>query len=133
MVPALREFLIKECESRNVSWRQASLDAGLDHNAISRYVNSTRPTRESCRKLAAYFDVPESEILALAGHVLAPQDFTPQTEVEWRLLERFRELSEEDQLYVLAQLDFIERYNGAPLRPRIIGSETEEERAEASK
>jgi transcriptional regulator with XRE-family HTH domain len=64
----LPEFLINECRERGLSWRQASLKAGLDHSAISRFVRGTQPNPESCAKLAGYFGYNPDHILVLAGH-----------------------------------------------------------------
>lgn len=81
----LRTFLLQQCEERDLSLRQASLRAGLDHSAVSRFVNGTRPTRESSAKLARFFGVPEGYVLLLAGHVIRPESFTPQSDLEWDL------------------------------------------------
>ena len=129
----LRDFLIDQCQKRNLSWRQASLQAGLDHNAISRFVNGARPSRQSTEKLAHFFGVALPQMLALVGYMIPPESFTPQTELEWLLLEKFRSLSPEQQLYELSHLDLLLQHPTTP-PPRIIGDEeaekSEEERNE---
>ena len=64
----LAEFLISECRDRDMSWRQASLKAGLDHSAISRFIRGTQPSPLSCAKLADYFGYSLDHMLVLAGH-----------------------------------------------------------------
>jgi transcriptional regulator with XRE-family HTH domain len=64
----LATFLDAQCKERGLSWREASLKAGLDHAAISRFIRGTTPSPESCRKLAVFFGVPEDIVLSLAGH-----------------------------------------------------------------
>lgn len=70
----LAEWLSKQLGERNESAREASLRAGLDHSAISRFMSGTKPTVESCHKLAAHFGVPEKMVLELAGY-FPPEDF----------------------------------------------------------
>ena len=90
-VSKLRRFLIEQCKKYNLSWRQASLKAGLDHGAVSRYINGVRPTRKSAIALAGVFGVPSIELLVLAGHVEI-RDYTvdPSTCLEYECMERFR-------------------------------------------
>jgi hypothetical protein len=53
----------------NESYREASLRAGLDHQAIRRYVVvGRRPDRESCIVLADHFGLNPNELLQLAGY-----------------------------------------------------------------
>lgn len=66
----LAVFLDNQCKKRGLSWREASLGAGLDHGAISRFIRGTTPSPDSCQKLAAFFGVPEDVLLVLAGHKL---------------------------------------------------------------
>jgi len=46
-------------------------------------------------------------------------------------LERFRQLSEGEQRYTIALLDFIDQH-GQPPAPRIIGNEAKQEEKQAS-
>ena len=73
----LQRWLLQELRARNQSFREFSLAAGLDHGAVSRYLAGTRPTRESCEKLAAYTGVPVEQVLVMAGHLKAPPDYDP--------------------------------------------------------
>lgn len=102
---SLSQFLIKKCEDRNLSFRAAAEGAGLDHNAISRYVNGSRPARKNCRKLAWFFGVSEEQMLVLAGHMIPPRIFTPQTELEQEILGLFRLLPTRLQHLAIEQLD----------------------------
>lgn len=76
---ALSQFLVKVCEERDESFRQASLGAGLDHAAVSRFVGGTRPRFESCLKLARYFRIDKAVLLRLAGYdVEVPAELNPE-------------------------------------------------------
>ena len=68
----LRAWLLDMLREKGVSDRSASLDAKLDHAAISRFLKGTRPSPASCKKLADYFEVPAEMVLHLAGYVSAP-------------------------------------------------------------
>lgn len=83
------------------------MKAGLDESAISRFMRGTQPSPQSALKLARYFRIPETEMLILTGHIVRAIDTTPSTEIEWMLLEKFRELTEEQQRYAIAQLDLL--------------------------
>lgn len=75
----LASFLSEECKRRNLSWREASLGAGLDHGAISRFIGGGVPNTESCKKLSSYFKVSEDTILSLAGHRnIGDQELDPE-------------------------------------------------------
>jgi len=70
----LARWLLEKLDDRNESARAASLGAGLDHAAISRFLQGVAPTPDSCRKLADYFEVPAEFVLALAGHMPTPEE-----------------------------------------------------------
>jgi transcriptional regulator with XRE-family HTH domain len=67
----LADWLIQACETRNLSWAEASRRAGLSQGAISAIVRGTLPGLETCKALAAFFGVPPEDVLRMAGH-LAP-------------------------------------------------------------
>jgi len=61
----LRMLLSKSGES----YRQASLAAGLPHNAIFKYlVKGVRPRRDACVALADHFGVNPNDLLQAAGY-----------------------------------------------------------------
>jgi len=64
----LAKWLWRELERRRESAREASLAAGLNHAAITRYLMGQRPTEPSVGKLAAYFEVPEDYLRELTGY-----------------------------------------------------------------
>jgi transcriptional regulator with XRE-family HTH domain len=76
-VEDLQRWLLDELRTRNQSYREFSLAAGLDHGAVSRYLAGTRPIRESCEKLATYTGVSLEQVLIMAGHLKAPADYDP--------------------------------------------------------
>ncbi len=65
----LADWLIQACETRGLSWAEASRRAGLYHGAISAIVRGTQPGLEICKGLAAFFGVPPEDVLRMAGHL----------------------------------------------------------------
>lgn len=63
-IPFLRELV----EASRQTMRQISLGAGLDHAAVQRYLNGSKPSRDACISLAEYFEVPPNEMLTKAGY-----------------------------------------------------------------
>ena len=56
--------LLKE---KNLTYREAALDAGLDHQGIRRILAGQQPSLTNCILLANYFGVNPNEFLLLAG------------------------------------------------------------------
>ena len=54
-------------EKHNESYREAGLDAGLDHQAIRRILSGQRPSMVNCILLADHFGVNPNEFLGMAG------------------------------------------------------------------
>jgi hypothetical protein len=65
----LADWLIEACETRGLSWAEASRQAGLYQGAISAIVRGTQPGLEICKGLAAFFGVPLEDVLSMAGHL----------------------------------------------------------------
>lgn len=65
----LRDWLNQECDRRNLSWRQASIRAGIHSGAISAIMNGERPGLEVCKALAQSFNASPEYLLRLAGHL----------------------------------------------------------------
>ena len=55
-------------EQEGESYRQASMAAGLDETAISRYFRGSQPMRDACIALADYFHINPNEMLEAAGY-----------------------------------------------------------------
>lgn len=100
----LQQWLLQELRARNQSFREFSLAAGLDHGAVSRYLAGTRPTRESCEKLAAYTGVPVEQVLVMAGHLKAPPDYDPFLDRVAEVTEGFQERDKEAAIQLLRVL-----------------------------
>jgi transcriptional regulator with XRE-family HTH domain len=65
----LAEVLDELRQGRNESYREASLNAGLDHGALRRYIaDGRRPQRQALIALADHFGVNPNELLPLAGY-----------------------------------------------------------------
>ena len=62
-------WLIQACETRGLSWAEASRRAGLSQGTISAIVRGTQPGLEICKGLAGFFGVPLEDVLRLAGHM----------------------------------------------------------------
>ncbi len=65
----LADWLVEACETRGLSWAEASRRAGLYQGAISATVRGTQPGLEICKGLAAFFGVPLEDVLRMAGHL----------------------------------------------------------------
>ncbi len=77
----LAEFLAVLLTERNESYRQASLEAGLDHQAVRRYaVNGQRPSRTSVLALADHFGINPNRMLELAEY--PPMEIFTQVAVD---------------------------------------------------
>ena len=70
-------WLIQACETRGLSWAEASRRAGLSQGTISAIVRGTQPGLEICKGLAGFFGVPLEDVLRLAGHL------TPARAATW--------------------------------------------------
>ena len=56
-------------QSKNESYREAALRAGLDHQALGRILREKmRPMVQTCILLADHFEINPNELLELAGH-----------------------------------------------------------------
>lgn len=72
----LRSWLASECERRNLTWREASIRAGVNPGAISAVMTGSKPGLQMCISLAESFDVAPEYVLRLAGH-LPPANSDP--------------------------------------------------------
>jgi transcriptional regulator with XRE-family HTH domain len=65
----LAQVLDELRQGRNESYRETSLNAGLDHGALRRYVcDGRRPQRQALIALADHFGINPNELLPLAGY-----------------------------------------------------------------
>jgi transcriptional regulator with XRE-family HTH domain len=62
-VSRIKEML----KQRKQSYREAALEAGLDHQAIRRILAGQQPSMTNCILLANYFNLNPNEFLQLAG------------------------------------------------------------------
>lgn len=62
----LEEFLVAAMKERGMSMAALARAAGLSKQAVFTYMNGSRPTLESCRKLAFYLGEPIGKIVSLA-------------------------------------------------------------------
>jgi transcriptional regulator with XRE-family HTH domain len=67
---SLADFLSQACKLLDISYRKASLEAGLYHGAVWSIVSgrSERGSEDTIAKLALFFKVPEVNLLRLAGY-----------------------------------------------------------------
>jgi transcriptional regulator with XRE-family HTH domain len=65
----LAQVLDELRQGRNESYRETSLNAGLDHGALRRYVcDGRRPQRQALIALADHFGINPNELLPLADY-----------------------------------------------------------------
>jgi len=62
-----KERLLELLKQRNETYREASLNSGLDHQAIRRILGGRRPAMHICILLADHFGVNHNEFLQLGG------------------------------------------------------------------
>jgi len=65
----LQNWLRERCEENNLTWREASIQAGLNAGSVSSIMGGQKPGLETCKKLARLFRVSVVDILYWAGHV----------------------------------------------------------------
>jgi len=65
----LQNWLRERCEENNLTWREASIQAGLNAGSVSAIMGGQKPGLETCKKLARLFRVSVIDILYWAGHV----------------------------------------------------------------
>jgi len=65
----LQRWLKEKCEEQNLSWREASIKAGLNAGFISAIMSGQVPGLESCKAIANFFHVSPVLILQMAGHI----------------------------------------------------------------
>lgn len=63
----LKNRILQLLEQKNETYREASLDSGLDHQAVRRILAGARPAMHICILMADHFDVNPNEFLELAG------------------------------------------------------------------
>ena len=69
MSAELKTWLIEQCDSRNLSWSEASRRAGVAPNTISEIINGTRPGVKRLTALAEYFGVSPEFLMRMSGHL----------------------------------------------------------------
>jgi transcriptional regulator with XRE-family HTH domain len=84
---AFSRYLKGLVEASELTMRQVSLRAGLDHGAVSRFVRGRHPHRDSCLLLAETLQVDPNQVLVMAGYepmpvvdrsLIDPADFPPE-------------------------------------------------------
>jgi transcriptional regulator with XRE-family HTH domain len=84
----LAAWLIAACRARRLSWREASLGAGVDKGTISAIVRGQQPGLAVCKALATFFQAPPEQVLRLAGHLASlPRNPPPEMQALLRALE----------------------------------------------
>ena len=59
--------LTQACETRGLSWAEASRRGGLSQGTISAIVRGTQPGLDICKGLAGFFGVPLEDGLRMAS------------------------------------------------------------------
>jgi transcriptional regulator with XRE-family HTH domain len=111
MAETLSGFLRAECARRGLSWRAASLGAGLGATSVYGIIRSAGvPEPETLRKLAAFFGVSEHYLMELAGH-LTPGQAEP-VDIGRALRSRYRDLPPQAVREIEDFIDFIRHKYG---------------------
>jgi transcriptional regulator with XRE-family HTH domain len=83
---------------------------GVSHPTVSRWLSGADvPSTVSCRKLAAYSDVPVVEILSMAGHLTEIKQSPTSDWPEFREYANIKYPNELDEDIIIMVEDLIER------------------------
>ena len=106
MAETLSGFLREECARRGLSWRAASLGAGLGATTVYGIIRGVGvPEPETLRKLATFFDVSEQHLMELAGHLTPGQ--AEVVDIGRALRSRYRDLPPQAVREIEDFIDFI--------------------------
>lgn len=95
MPETLASFLRGECARRGLSWRAASLGAGLGATSVYGIIHGVSvPEPETLRKLAAFLGVTDQFLMELAGH-LTPTRRSDEQDIGRALRSHYRDLPPE--------------------------------------
>lgn len=90
----LQAWLRTQCEQNNLTWRDASMKAGLNPGAISAILKGQQPGLKTCKALANLFSVSVVLILQMAGHIdIMPNSPLTYDPLVQRLLANFQTLA----------------------------------------
>jgi transcriptional regulator with XRE-family HTH domain len=107
---AIVSFLRKLMERRKRLPSQLAKAMGVSHPTVIRWLSGEDvPSTASCRKLAAYSDVPLVEILSMSGHLPEIAEVPPVRWPEFREYARFKYPNELDEDIITMIEDLIER------------------------
>lgn len=101
---SLEAYLSEVIEKRGMSMTGLARAAGLSKQSLHNYLNGSRPTLASCRKLAFYLNDPWSKIIALAYKDVDEQRLQSLIEMYLLLSDNARHTAE-DVLEVLLRQD----------------------------
>lgn len=114
---------------RGLTQGQLAIYAQVDQSYISQIENDHVESvgGEILRRLAERLGTTADYLLGMTPNWRRPEHTTtPQTELEWQLLDKFRDLSLEEQRYIIAQLDLALDIFSRPAY-RIIDGEDDDE------
>lgn len=116
-------------KQRDLTQGQLAAYSGVAQSHISRLENDNVDSlgSEPLSKLANALNTTTDYLLGLTPNPFPPDQSTvPSTEIEWMLLEKFRDLDEEHQRLVIAQLDLLLTHipRSQPPATRMIRGET---------
>jgi transcriptional regulator with XRE-family HTH domain len=101
---SLEAYLSEVIEKRGMSMTGLARAAGLSKQSLHNYLNGSRPTLDSCRKLAFYLNDPWSKIIALAYKDVDEKRLQSLIEMYLLLTDSSRHTAE-DILQVMARED----------------------------
>jgi transcriptional regulator with XRE-family HTH domain len=107
----LAEYIRRLCKERGLSWRQASIRAGLDPTYISALLRGRHPEpkAETLKALATALGGDYTYMLALRN--LAPdQEKRKKTLLEQQIIDRIKHLPPSDQERIIAMIDGLAAY-----------------------
>lgn len=100
----LTEFLKQELKSRDMSIRALGEYSGIPHTTLYGIIKGvSKPQIDTLEKLAAYFKIPMSDMLEMAGYL--PEEGTNEVDYQIRYVARqLNRLPEDLRNILLAQI-----------------------------
>lgn len=105
----MAQLLLEQLDKKKESPREMSLNAGLNHGAVSAILNGSRPNASTCSKLALYLNLPEAWLLWLAGWMQTPPDMNDFARTLSGMLEG---LTRPEQVQVIEQVALWKKQRG---------------------
>lgn len=104
MESKLGNLLVTEMKKRNLSSRDVAKSVNISHPLIGNIINGDQPSFETCIKLAPFLQLPDVEVMRIAGLIKPVPETTSEKE---KLIYLFNKLNAKDKQTILDMMDFM--------------------------